>query len=341
MIDSAKRTIYDLQYPSIKSRKANSTTSKAKTSSTNPSQFTSGHTNEGSSKPWQYDNTSKGGEDEEIKRLSKILQDLFQQQITLRREVFEVQRRLNKAKAAIQRLNDEDEKDVLPFSWLSYLFRGGQSVEEKEARSRRKSERSTGRLVQEKIVCILEVNLNNLNSTLSALSRRILVAQSEKGRQERAKQQRESAEKWAEELRQQAREAELRRRRAQKQMAEEERLRKVREENAREVREYAQKKAQKDKERWSRSRAQGADQEPGRRARTTDSKPAYAKENKQHSQKFRTGNYSPCRHRAWWSKVDGPHTCQCCKKAVKRFAFKCPLCPMIACASCRAALKDG
>ncbi|MCJ1247316.1 hypothetical protein MMC30_004530 [Trapelia coarctata] len=50
---------------------------------------------------------------------------------------------------------------------------------------------------------------------------------------------------------------------------------------------------------------------------------------------------SNCRHAGWWTKLEGSHTCGNCHSVQRRFAFKCPGCSMIACASCRQTLKGG
>jgi hypothetical protein len=50
-------------------------------------------------------------------------------------------------------------------------------------------------------------------------------------------------------------------------------------------------------------------------------------------------NTSTCRHNIYWTKIDGVHTCSNCHRVQKRFAFQCPGCAVVACASCRDALK--
>lgn len=46
-----------------------------------------------------------------------------------------------------------------------------------------------------------------------------------------------------------------------------------------------------------------------------------------------------CNHRGWWVRVEGRFRCECCIKETRRFAFQCPGCEKIACASCREVLK--
>ncbi|OCK83361.1 DnaJ-domain-containing protein [Lepidopterella palustris CBS 459.81] len=48
-----------------------------------------------------------------------------------------------------------------------------------------------------------------------------------------------------------------------------------------------------------------------------------------------------CRHNVWWNEVPGPHDCTHCTRPLYRFAYQCPGCKTIACASCRGTLKAG
>ncbi|EEP80908.1 predicted protein [Uncinocarpus reesii 1704] len=47
----------------------------------------------------------------------------------------------------------------------------------------------------------------------------------------------------------------------------------------------------------------------------------------------------PCAHRSWWDKIDQGSVCSHCSIATRRFAFKCPDCGIMACATCRRTLK--
>ena len=48
---------------------------------------------------------------------------------------------------------------------------------------------------------------------------------------------------------------------------------------------------------------------------------------------------SVCRHEMFWPKLNGSHTCQNCHGIQRRFAFQCPGCNIIACASCRQTMR--
>jgi len=48
---------------------------------------------------------------------------------------------------------------------------------------------------------------------------------------------------------------------------------------------------------------------------------------------------SACRHELFWPKLNGSHICQNCHGIQRRFAFQCPGCSMIACASCRQTIR--
>lgn len=72
------------------------------------------------------------------------------------------------------------------------------------------------------------------------------------------------------------------------------------------------------------------------RAEKENTKRAQAQERTQH-----TSQTVVCEHRAWWMKVEGRFRCSRCLTETRRFAFKCPGCDKIACASCREILKHG
>ena len=50
-------------------------------------------------------------------------------------------------------------------------------------------------------------------------------------------------------------------------------------------------------------------------------------------------NDSVCLHDKFWPRLEGRHLCGSCHKTQRRFAFQCPGCRMIACASCRQTLR--
>jgi len=70
--------------------------------------------------------------------------------------------------------------------------------------------------------------------------------------------------------------------------------------------------------------------------RTNRSKPATASNS---SHRASASNGSTCRHDAFWPKLQGSHLCSNCHTIQTRFAFQCPGCKMIACASCLKSLR--
>jgi hypothetical protein len=72
------------------------------------------------------------------------------------------------------------------------------------------------------------------------------------------------------------------------------------------------------------------------RAEGENTQRAQAQERTQH-----TSQTVICEHKAWWMKVEGRFRCSRCLTETRRFAFKCPGCDKIACASCRETLKHG
>lgn len=49
---------------------------------------------------------------------------------------------------------------------------------------------------------------------------------------------------------------------------------------------------------------------------------------------------SACQHKSFWAKLEGSRICSHCQMFQRRFAFKCPDCSKVACASCRQVLRD-
>lgn len=76
--------------------------------------------------------------------------------------------------------------------------------------------------------------------------------------------------------------------------------------------------------------------EPRRKAPSDRSKPATPLYSSSHASRF---TKSTCRHDKFWPKIEGKHLCTNCHAVQNRFAFQCPGCKMIACASCRQTLK--
>lgn len=326
LIEAGKRRLYDLQLPSIRSRQQAHAWFNATPQPSKPTQPPNVPKPQPSPSARHRPADGKS-EDQRVPELHKILQGFLQQQKSLQMERSEVQRSLDKAAAALQRLKEEDAKDTDPNGWFNYFFGKSQSLEEKEARIRRMNERSTGRIVQESALRREKFKIETLDSQINDLKERIEKTQAEKAREERVKQQKEETDRWAEVLRQQQeRQADLRRREAEARRAQEERLRKARETAQEEIR-----------AKQVREEQQKAEKERLRKISERTAGKARAKGASQHS----TNNRSPpCLHRRWWDKVDGMHFCEHCMERTRRFAFKCPTCSMVACAQCRSILKS-
>ncbi|CAI7570097.1 unnamed protein product [Penicillium glandicola] len=57
------------------------------------------------------------------------------------------------------------------------------------------------------------------------------------------------------------------------------------------------------------------------------------------SQTQKSAKPAACQHKAWWNRVEGRFQCSSCTEETRRFAFKCPGCEKVACASCRDILR--
>ncbi|KAL7783564.1 hypothetical protein V8C37DRAFT_397080 [Trichoderma ceciliae] len=62
-------------------------------------------------------------------------------------------------------------------------------------------------------------------------------------------------------------------------------------------------------------------------------------ESTRHKQSAGTTGTTPCLHKEWWTKEAGSHKCEQCSVTTSRFAFRCPSCCIVACASCRIVMK--
>lgn len=304
----------------------------------------------------------------------KTYQNLLQQQKSLLAEIWETKRRIGKAEAALKRLKEEEDKDkgTDPSGLFSfqYLFGYTQSLKEKEARERRRNERSTGRIVQEAVLHRETPKLATLVSKKSAVDEKIEMIQREESQEEAAR--------WAEEKRrkEEEKQADLERKQAEARRVEEEWLRRARA-RAEELRAKEAMETQKreEKERLRRARAKAEEEEL--RAKEAMEKQQRAEKERlrkirerraqwtspenwgsqyeadlpswipaEDTRRWRTAgggaraaSDSTCLHRGWWTQVDGAQSCHRCRQTTRHFAFRCPSCSMVACSRCRNILK--
>lgn len=224
------------------------------------------------------------------------------------------------------------------------------SAEEKEARERRDVERRAAQRVRTAEVERLRARVAGFETRLSDITKSIAGKQTEISRAWAREMARQAAMKREEEERNRAKMWEERRAR------EAERERKEAEEAARKLREWAERRAREaereaaEAERmfkeWERRQARDAERER-KQAEETDRKfrewvEAQVNEGAQPSRKRnkkKKQESQACLHKGWWTRESGRAVCQECNGVMPRFAFRCPGCQMVACASCRDDLK--
>jgi hypothetical protein len=282
------------------------------------------------------------------------LNDLKKSYASLQVQTNAVKSDLNQAEAVLRKLRDEEKKekdeDTRRNIWLGYWFMARLSTEEKEARERRDVERRAAQRVRTAEVERLRARVTNLESRLSNLNKSIAEKQSEislariretarQAAMKREEEERKRAKMWEE---QRAREAERERKQA------EEAARKLREWAERRAREAEREAAEAERlfKEWERRQAREAERER-KQAEETDRRfrewvEAQVNEGAQGPQRKnrkKKQESQACLHRGWWTRESGRAVCQECDSVMRRFAFRCPGCQMVACASCRDDLK--
>ena len=277
------------------------------------------------------------------------------------RDLFDIDVLIGKLTADLQRLRDRDaealRKERERNSWWAYLTSSihgnvNETDEQKQARKMEHLHRLASKTIKEselheqkakfqrlwdafedvkrKIAC--EREKVEAEAQARAREKQVRMAQ-EKIRREKqemyeylVKLQKEQAERAAKEARevQAAREAQER---ASKAAAAERTRREV------EEREQAKKAAEEV------ARKAGQTAQKAKKARKNRPKPAIPSQDSSHAS---ASARRMCRHDMFWPKVEGRHhLCSNCHVVQRRFAFECPGCGMIACASCRRELRGG
>ncbi|KAK4110885.1 DnaJ-domain-containing protein [Canariomyces notabilis] len=361
--DPAQRRDYDTNhYPFIRFWGHNTANSPLKTTSQSKSA-----------------NETDSPEDEVQKhtvRLSELdakLSSLRERKSTLYREHFEAKRSHDKVSSSLAGIDEEAKRDAMEEaaqrSWYNMLFGPRVTPEEREARTRRKTERLTGRLVLEAESKRYKTRVNTLQNELDEIEgeinkwvniRRFVARQRENAEQEarlaeKQRQQEEQARKEEaerlerEKKRREEREASLERKRKQAEAMhkweEEQRTRLAEERKRRAEREQ---RAEQDRKAQDAQRAK-EEEEKGTRKRgkakqkTTENGAADWRSRTSWRQEAAPANTNTaCLHKGWWEYRDGRHLCQRCQRCQRRqvrCAFCCPGCGMMACASCRDILK--
>lgn len=241
----------------------------------------------------------------------------------------------------LQNKDDEEaKKERERNSWWTYLTAGKtkETDEQKQQRESERLQRLARKTIKGNDLDRNEVRLRGLRSELQDVNRKIAAekqkaedsvrSQAARRQEQLMKEQeakRRAEEKQEREIRAEREAAQAKSRReaaarTAKEACDAQEAREAREAQERVRRVQAAREAQEARERAARAAETAQRKNASRPATTANSK-------------------STCRHHAFWQQIQGQHLCENCHKFQKRFAFQCPGCKMIACASCRRDLK--
>ncbi|KAI1767995.1 hypothetical protein GGR53DRAFT_54410 [Hypoxylon sp. FL1150] len=246
-------------------------------------------------------------------------------------DVTEARRSLNRISDGIKKLDEDARKDIAEettwWGYFSSIIPGSKKQRDERARDRdrRNLDRIAAKRVKERELERQMVKVTLLEATLHSIQAEINKVTLE-------------INKWREE------QAAIRRREEQRQQ---EQYAKQREEQAAAWRREAQQK-QEEFARRERARRKEEEAEAAKRASEWEERSRREREREEATARIfeeilraaqkdqrETDATESCTHKAWWKKVEGPHTCSNCSIRTTRFALQCPQCRKIACASCR------
>ena len=297
---------------------------------------------------WAAEAKAKAQKEESARQ--ERLQDLALTKSRLDRDIFDLSRTIRRLNVDLQRIQDQDEQDLREEkqrnSWWTYFTHGKVRETEEQIQNR-----DTTRLHRRASKTIKESKLSEENSRLQRLQSALqsteckMAVEKQKAEEEKSKLQEEKR-KADEEAR--ARKARM------EQEAINRKVQEMRERMAREQKEYADRaaraaaearEAQAAREAQERARTVAAAverrrQEAEERARVTRAaEEAIRKARKTDGPQAATRG--SCRHDRFWPKIEGRLSCGHCHAVQNRFAFECPGCKMVACASCRQSLRGS
>jgi len=311
LCDPEQRTIYDLHYAVIRERQTKATETNKPSTQTGSRSTAEANQTQNSTSLWQ-----------------KSLQELNIKKKSKDGSLFEELREVTKLKAelsSIQEAADRDAKEeAASAGWTAYftsfITKEVIDVEEENAkREIRKLDRMAARRIKEHVLKRYEAVVGRLRDDLQKIEADINRIRNNIIREKQEAVEREMRQKQA-----QAHERFL---------AEQERLRKERDTMRAaweaEILKRRSNDAVREAERLARQQAETMrSQREAKSQRETRSQ-----------RETKSQNKGPCDHRVYWRQVEGSQTCSQCMTTTRRFAFECPRCQKVACASCRNILK--
>ncbi|KAI9698646.1 MAG: hypothetical protein M1836_003755 [Candelina mexicana] len=286
----------------------------------------------------------KANRQEEGKQRQNRLRHLELLKTTYDGEIFEVNRVVVRLVADLKRIQDQDDEELRKKSeansWWAFFTSPiyGKPEETEQQRQEQETERLqrlARKSIKENDLSQRRAKLQNLQGALQDVTSKITAEKREEEkeariqaaeRQERLRKEQETKRRVEEEQRRerQARWEEFQAKQWQEQVAR----------AAKEAREAQEARNAQEKARA----AQVA--EAARKAKYARNDRFQPPTSSHSHHRTPTAKESTCRHDRYWRKLDGRHLCNTCHIVQKRFAFQCPGCSKIACASCRQALKS-
>ncbi|TPX20022.1 hypothetical protein DIZ76_017817 [Coccidioides immitis] len=251
----------------------------------------------------------------------------------LENKIFEAQRMVDRYERDLRRLQEEAEMDTKEQAakggWWAYIWpfgasRGGEIKDEHDDRRRRELHRKAAQRIKEQHLEEQRQFISRIKAQLQSTNCEIKKFQEEIEREEREKEKKrhreEEEKRWREVLKRQAEEEERRRREFQAQMGKVQK--KSHNQSAKTQRQSSWTEQKKD------TKMENARRQANRGSHATN-----------RSTNPLRPNMVLCDHALWWPRVDGTHLCSRCLTHTTRFAFRCPRCNKVACASCRDILR--
>ena len=270
------------------------------------------------------------------------LRDLAQAKSRLDSDIFELSREIRRLNADLQRIQDEDEEDSREEkqrnSWWTYFTQGKvhETEEQIQKRDTTRLNRRHSKTIKESKLSEEKGRFQRLQSALQNTECKITIErqrveerkrkEEEEARARKARMEQEAMNRRVQEMRERmAREQKEYADRAARAAAEAREAQAARE--AQERARMAAEAERRRKEAEERVRAMRAAEEAARKSRRT--------------RESETATRSSCRHDKFWPKIEGRQSCSRCHAVQSRFAFQCPGCRMVACASCRQELRGN
>lgn len=252
-------------------------------------------------------------------------------------DIFEGNRVIRRLAADLKRLQGQDDDELRKErernSWWTYITSPiyGEAKETEEQKQRRETERLqrlATKSIKENQLAQKEAILQSSRYALNNVNREIAAVEKEEEDEARVQAVRRQEQLRKEE--EARRRVEEEQRRAKWAKWEEEQIKLRKEQVARAAK--AAREAQEAQER--------AREEAAKIYRAESEKRAQAASMAERARTARQArNDSACLHDKFWPRIEGRHLCGSCHNTQRRFAFQCPGCGMIACASCRQTLR--